>query len=217
MLIAIIVLALVAAILLTVFLVRFFTLPRIYTNDGGATLTDAKNDITYYLAPDCYSADLDTSKAYCKIDGTEYYRIIYSDGNNKQQLYDPLKLIGTVDDYGEVTLYVAEGVALPTLSEFKTDKALVYYIRLIEYLSCAVDPEKSAQIEKLMLESEAVTKPLRTVEDSIRMVYLGSSEHPYITYTIKYYEDYADGRYLYDSASDKCIRLDADTLKDIFD
>ena len=216
MMITIIALTLVAAILLTVFLVNFFGKPRLTTKNGGATLTDSRNNVTYTIAPDCYSADLDKSKPYATVDGVDYYTVIYSDENGKEATYDPLKIIGTEDEFGEKTLYVADGVVLPALAEFHTDKALVYYIRLIEYLSCAVDPTEAAAVEKTMLNGEAVAKPLRTVEDSIRMVYLGSADHPHIVYVLKYYEDYSGGRYLYDSATDKCVKLSADAHKEIF-
>ena len=207
MMITIIALTLVAAILLTVFLVNFFGKPRLTTKNGGATITDTRHGVVYKLAPDCYSADLDKSKPYATLDGTDYYTIVYSDENGKAATYDPLKMIGTEDEFGAKTLYVAEGVTLPTLEEFHTDKALVFYIRLIEYLSCAVDSTEAAAIEASMLRGESVPRPLRTVEDSIRMVYLGSADHPHIVYVLKYYEDYSDGRYLYDSATDKCVKL----------
>jgi hypothetical protein len=217
MTVAIIVLMAVAIILIAAFLIKFFTTPRIITENGGATLTDIRHDVTYKLAPDCYSADLDKSKAYAKVNGVEYYKIIYSDENGKTAEYDPLKMIGTEDEYGEVTLYVAEDVTLPTLSEFGADKALVYYVRLIEYLSCAVNPTEAAAIQKTLTEGEATQKPLRTVEESIRMVYLGSSEHPHITYVLKYYEDFSENRYLYDSATDKCVKLAEGVHEGIFD
>ena len=217
MTVTIVALTLVAAILLTVFLVNFFGRPRLSTSNGGATITDSRNGITYKLAPECYSADLDKSDPYAKLGDTEYYKLIYSDENGKAVTYDPLKMIGTEDEFGAISLYVAEGVTLPSLSEFETDKALVYYIRLIEYLSCAVNPVDAADIQKTMVNGEGVLRPLRTVEDSIRMVYLGSSAHPYITYVLKYYEDYSDGRYLYDSATDKCVKLSEGVLEGIFD
>ena len=212
----IIALAVVAAILLTVFLVNFFFSPRLTTRNGGATLKDRRHGITYNLAPDCYSADLDTEKPYATVDGVDYYKLIYSDANGEEKTYDPLKMIGTKDEYGEVTLYVAEGVKLPSLAEFGTDKALVYYIRLVEYLARAVSPTTSQEVAALMVEGEAVLRPLKVDEDTIRMIYFGSSTYPHITYSIKYYEDYANGRYLYDSTTDKCIKLGDDVFKEVF-
>lgn len=214
--VTIVALALVAAILLTVFLVNFLFSPRLVMKNGGASIIDKKSGVTYKLAPSCYSADLDTDNVYAKIDGVPYYKVLYSDGNNEAVTLDPEKMIGTVDEYGEKTLYAADDLVLPTLEEFKTDKAVVFYIRLIEYPARGVSPATSEEVRQAMINGEAVMRPLKVDEDTMRLIYLGSSEHPHITYVLKYYEDYSGGRFLYDSSTDKCISLGADAFKEVF-
>lgn len=212
---AIALLAVAAVVLLTVLLIRLAS-PRLVAQNGGATITDKRSDVTYTLLPDVYSADLDTKNVYAKLDGVEYYRVIYSDKNGEAKTLDPKLMIGTVDEYGEKTLYASTELTVPALGDIEADKAIVYYIRLIEYPARAVSPTASRDIQVHFCEAESVMRPLRVNEDTMRLIYFGSEQCPYIFYVLKYYEDYSGGRYLYDSSTDKCVKLDGDTFKEVF-
>ena len=56
--VTIVLLSITVVVLLSVCLARFFS-PMLVSEMGGSRITDKRNDVTYTLAPSCYSADLD--------------------------------------------------------------------------------------------------------------------------------------------------------------
>ena len=109
LLIAAIALALVAVILLTVFLVSYLGVVHLTSVDNGVSFLDEKKDVTYKLAPMCYEpVAIWSNTAYAKYGKMTFYEV--RDADPDEYLCYKDAEIGLYD------LYYAEGITLPTLS-----------------------------------------------------------------------------------------------------
>ena len=207
--VTIVLLSITVVVLLSVCLARFFS-PMLVSEMGGSRITDKRNDVTYTLAPSCYSADLDTTEVYAKMDGIEFYKLKYRSAEGELTHYDPLKIIGTVDEFGIISLYVASGETLPTLAEMEVDSALMYYVKLAEVYFGALSPESANETAALFADEnrENALPPLSVDHDQTLMIYFGSlAKYPHIRYAVKYLEDYDGNRYIYDSTTGRRLLL----------
>ena len=211
-----VILLITALILLTVFLTNFFGVIHLTSDNGGGYLYDKKNDITYELAPMCYSADLDKSDVYAEYGDTKYYRLYYKSESGEKLYLDPKKAIGKEDEYGTVDIYAASGFSLPSLEEFKASKALICAVELIEYAVGALNKEDTELAVKMLLENEQLEYPGGVVNDSVLVIYLGSDEFPYLQYSIRYFKTSDGTRYLYDRVTGRCVNI-GEELKEKLD
>lgn len=213
MAIAIALLSVVVAILLIVFLTSYFGVVHLTTETAGE-LHDSKNNITYRLADMNYSADLYMEEPYAECGDTKYYKLYYKDKNGKEAFCDPLKMIGTKDEFGIIELYCAEGFELPSLFDMGVTKALVSAYEMIDYAIDVMDGVETELAVRMLRDNEKLPYPTDVNGDTVLAVYFGGSEaYPYLQYVIRFFETESGGRYLYDRVTGACVSI-GEELKD---
>ena len=201
---AIAVLAVAIIICLTVFLRNYVGVIHLSTTMEGSNVIDKRNGITYELAPMSYSVDLEKDEVYAKYKDTEFYKV----------LGIPVEVMIATETMGVIDVYYNVEYPLPTLEEFNPDKALICAVEKISYAVGAMTPEQSQLAADLLLNGERCDYPNAINNDSVLHVYLGSSEHPYIYYCVRYLEDSSGNRYLYDRDASTCVNI-GNELKDV--
>ncbi len=104
------------------------------------------------------------------------------------------------------TVFYADVIALPTLAEMAPEKINVCASENITYgISVVEDAAVVAQVVELFVNGTAVDWPM---VDSLACYELkfSSEAYPHLYYNLTYYE-YADGIYLYDRNSKRCVEL----------
>ncbi|MBQ9116093.1 MAG: hypothetical protein IJY04_03630 [Clostridia bacterium] len=201
-------LALTVVILLAVFLSSYLGVVHLRSEDGGITLTDKFNGITYELAPMCYEPVAyipeEDNGIYAKYGKTEYYMVRDA---------SPEKYLCTID-MGIYDLYYASGIKLPTLEEFAPNYTRVAKVEAIAIQVGSIDKENTENIVRYFLTSETVDSALISgVETTLYLKFM-SEEYKFLYYNLVYYETKGGDRYLYDRTTGRCVDL-GDEFKEV--
>ena len=197
-------LAMAVLICLTIFLQNYVGVIHLSTTMEGSNVIDKRNGITYELAPMSYSVDLEKDELYAKYKDTEFYKV----------LGIPVEVMIATETMGVIDVYYNVEYPLPTLEEFNPNKALICAVEKISYAVGALTPDESALVADLILSGERCDYPNSINNDSVLHIYLGSSDHPYIYYCVRYLEDSSGNRYLYDRDTSVCVNI-GNELKDV--
>ena len=212
----IIVLAVTAVILLSVFLVKYLGTQHLVTKMGGGKLEDKRHGVTYtLLSPNPYWVNLDISKPYAESDGVSYYKIVYTDKNGKEKHFDPLKMIATYDENNIVDIYVADSYTPPTLAEMSPDRSFVYYVQKTEIPATVLNNEQTQTVLKALNEKENTFYPADVDESTRLNIYLASEKYLHLRYTVEYFETEDGEQYLQDPTNGKLVKA-TDMLKGVF-
>ena len=201
---AIAVLAVAIIICLSIFLRNYVGIIHLSTTLEGSNVVDKRNGITYELAPMSYSVDIQRDEVYAKYKDTEFYKVLGIDTS---------RMLAT-ETMGVIDVYYNVEYPLPTFEEFKADKALICAVEKISYAIGAMTPEQSQLAYDLLLKGERCDYPNSINNDTVLHIYFGSSENPYVYYSVRYFEDYSGKRYLYDRELSVCVYI-GDELKDV--
>ncbi len=154
--------------------------------------------LAYTPAPTCYEP-VSVGAAY------GYY------GDMDMTLYE---IVGTdpkqwlTQEYagGATTIFYADGITLPTLAEMAPEKIHVCQSENITYGIATVDnPDVVTKLTDLFVNGEAVDWPMVDALEDYELKFV-SSAYPHFYYNLTYYE-YADGIYLYDRNSKRCVEI----------
>lgn len=210
------VLAVTIIVLTAVLISEIFGTEHLVSKNGGATMIDSRNEVTYNLLLPCpYWVNLDISKPYAECGDTLFYKIIYVDTDGENKHVDPLKMIATVDDLGIVDVYLAQGFTLPSLREMNPDAGFIYYVGVKEVPAGVLTKEHSKTVTDLILDKEGSAYPSNINPSSIRNIYLSSVNYIYIRYTIEFFATEDGEMYLQDPITRKCVKATAE-LTEIF-
>ncbi|MBR2459645.1 MAG: hypothetical protein IKB34_00225 [Clostridia bacterium] len=194
-----VVLALVAIILLSVFLASYLGVVHLRSEDGGSTLTDPRKDITYELAPMCYEPvayDVH-SGVYAKYGDTEYYMVRDA---------DPTKYLCTID-MNVYDLYYANDISLPSLAEFAPNYTRVCKVEAIAVMIGSIEAEDTEKLVDYYLSANTVDSSLISgVEETLYLKFM-SEEYNFMYYNLVYYKTKNGERYLYDRTVGRCVDI----------
>ena len=201
---AVAVLAMAVIICLTIFLRNFVGIIHLSTTMEGSNVVDKRNNITYELAPMCYSVDIEKDEVYAKYKDTEFYKVVGI----------PVEIMLATETMGVIDVYYNVEHPLPAFEDFKADKALICAVEKISYAVGAMTPEQAKTASDMLINGERCEYPNGIDNDSVLHVYFGSTETPYVYYCVRYFEDYSGKRYLYDRDTSVCVCI-GDELKDV--
>ncbi|MBE6609550.1 MAG: hypothetical protein E7634_02650 [Ruminococcaceae bacterium] len=204
LLFAIAVLAVAVIICLTAFLRNYVGVIHLSTTMEGSNVVDRRNGITYELAPMSYSVDIDRKEVYAKYKDTEFYKVLGVDTD---------RMLAT-ETMGVIDVYYNTEYPLPSFEDFKADKALICAVEKISYAIGAMSPEQSQLAADLLLNGERCDYPNAINNNSVLHIYFGSTENPYVYYSVRYFEDSAGQRYLYDRDLSVCVNIGSE-LKEV--
>ena len=77
-----------------------------------------------------------------------------------------------------------------------------------------MSPEQSQLAADLLLNGERCDYPNAINNNSVLHIYFGSTENPYVYYSVRYFEDSAGQRYLYDRDLSVCVNIGSE-LKEV--
>ncbi len=213
---AIILLTAAAIILGTVFSVKYFGTQHLVSKDGGGTLTNKRTGITYKLVVPCpYTVNIDFGEVYGELDGENCYKILYKDNDGVEKFYNPEKMIATVDEFKNVSLYLAQGFTLPKLEELNPTHGTAYYVEVEQILAGTLTSDAAQTITSLLKTREGTSSPVDIKTGEIMYLYLIDPSYPYFWYTVEYFETESGDRYVRDRSIGKCVKA-TEELTQIF-
>jgi hypothetical protein len=121
------------------------------------------------------------------------------------------------DEDGLYDVYYNEEIALPTLSEMNVKYAYICAVGDIAYPVGNLSEEESKQMtERLFDNALQCEYPQNIDSESIRYIYFGSEDYPYLFYYIHCFKTADGARYIWDRTSEKCVPL-GDAFSGILD
>ncbi len=154
--------------------------------------------LAYYPAPTNYEP-VSVGEAY------GYY------GDMDMTLYqiaglDPQEWLTQAYAGSATTIFYSEDITLPTLAEMEPTKIHVCTGENITYGVCTVDDrDVVAAVVDLFTNGEATEWPMLDSLDMYEMKF-ASNKYPHLYFNLTYYE-YAEGVYLYDRNSKRCVEI----------
>lgn len=176
-------------------LLMLFLIPRplsLIENETGSYY-DAKNQITYQLAPFQYEPEAWKTKPYAVCGDTDFYPI---------SGLDPKRFLCTVEA-GEGVVWFAEDISLPSVENIKPEEAIV--CTATETVVGIRTISRKAHAQKIIdafTEGDAleiIPYPNRKLTLKFR-----SDAFPGLFYNLTYLEC-EEGNFLYDRESDRCV------------
>jgi len=165
--------------------------------EQGGNLYDAKNNITYHSASICYEASKIASEPYaaCKKPKLELYEVIGQPTDC--YIAEPYEGIGG--------LWYADGVTLPSLTEFHAD---MLYVCVEEVLTIGLTAIDDKTVIDSVIDAFILGTPCTIVNagTSYKLKF-ASDEYEGIFYNLLYVEGDDGKNYIYDRSTKTCVEV----------
>ncbi len=210
-------LSITALVLLTVFLVNYLGVRHLTAEPGGGVLIDKGKGITYTLVTPCpYEVNIDSKEVYAKADGVEYYKVEEAIDENTTKFLDPEKIIATVDEFGNQSIYTSDDFTFPTIENLNPKRSYTYYVGVVEIEGETLYEEKTQTLFKLLKNGESSVYPATDIDDgSTLIIRFLDPDHSYFLYSVEYFKTTDGEQYIRDRALGKCVKA-TEELKEIF-